>query len=181
MALSHIEFEGAEILFRNFEGREGMFNQPGNRNFCLLLDDETAEQMTKDGWNVKRLKPRDDEPVGAAYVQVAVYFRKFPPKIVLITSRGRTTLTEDEVDILDWIDIKHIDLVINPREWSTNGASGVKAYLKAMYITQDEDSFERKYASIPEIGHGPAAIESPTEADYVDGEVVDENVLEIGR
>lgn len=181
MALAHVEMEGAELIFRNFEGREGQYNQPGNRNFCVLLDDETAEAMTKDGWNVKRLKPRDDEPVGAAYIQVAVYFKKFPPKIILITSRGRTTLSEDEVDILDWIDIKHVDLVLNPRQWNMNGNSGVKAYLKSLYITQDEDSFERKYSNIPEIGQGPAEIENPSEADYVDGEVVEDELPAIGR
>ena len=152
--------ENAKILFRNFAGREGLYNAEGDRNFCVLLDDETAKQLTEDGWSVKTLKPRDEGDEPQAYVQVSVKYRGRngnavrPPTIVMITSRGRTTLAEDLVEMLDWVDIANVDLIIRPFEWAVNGKSGIKAYLKSLYITIAEDELSLKYRDVPELTDG---------------------------
>ena len=51
--------------------------------------------MLQDGWNIKRLKPRDGAEQGTAYIQVSVGFKGRPPRMVMITSRGRVELGED--------------------------------------------------------------------------------------
>lgn len=141
--------EGVRIIFRNFAGAEGMYNRAGDRNFAVLLDDDVADMMNKDGWNVKWLKPRDEGDKEQAYLTVAVNFKGRPPKIVMITSRGRTHLTEDEVELLDWVDIRNVDLIVRPYHWTVSGKSGVKAYLQSIYITIEEDYLERKYNDLP--------------------------------
>lgn len=142
--------EGVRIIFRNFAGKEGQYNREGDRNFAVLLDDKTAAVMAEDGWNVKWLKPRDDDedPTPQAYLPVSVNFRGRPPRIVQITSRNRTTIDESQVEMLDWVDILNVDLIVRPYEWTVNGKSGIKAYLQSMYITIQEDPLEAKYSAM---------------------------------
>jgi hypothetical protein len=146
-------FENARMIFRNFAGKEGMYNREGDRNFCVLLDDSVAEAMSRDGWNIKTLKPRegDEEATEQPYLQVSVGFRYLPPKIVMITSRGRTNLGEDEIEILDWADIRNVDMIVRPYEWSVRGESGIKAYVKSLFVTIEEDELELKYADLEDL------------------------------
>jgi hypothetical protein len=146
-----VMMEGARIIFRNFAGKEGQYNREGDRNFCVLLDPDVAEAMAKDGWNIKALRAREEGEEEQPYVQVAVNFKGRPPRVVMITSRGRTTLFEDEVEILDWADIQNVDLIIRPYEWVVNGKSGIKAYLQSIYVTIDEDELELKYSDVPDV------------------------------
>lgn len=150
MVENNIKIEGARIIFRNFSGEEGKFNPKGKRNFCVLLDDDLANVLKADGWNIKYLRPREEDELPQAYMQVAVSFSPYPPKIVQVTSRGMTKIDEDMVHVIDWAEISHIDLVIRPYNWTTSsGGHGVKAYLKTMYYTIVEDEFEMKYAGLP--------------------------------
>lgn len=144
-------FEGARIIFRNFAGKEGRYNREGDRNFCVLLTDDVAEAMAKDGWNIKTLKPREEGDAPQPYLQVSVNFRGRPPRIVMITSRGRTDLDEDMVELLDWADIENVDFIVNPYHWAVNDEEGVKAYLKSMFVTIREDELELKYADIEDV------------------------------
>lgn len=144
--------EGVRIIFRNFTGKEGQYNREGDRNFGVIIPDAaTAEQMLADGWNVKYLKPREDDEEGeeTPWLPVKVSFDKGrPPKIMLVTDRGRTGLDEEAVDMLDWADIKNVDMIVRPYEYNVNGRTGISAYLQSMYVTIEEDELERKYAEM---------------------------------
>lgn len=148
--LRPITFENARIAFRNFSGKEGRYNKEGERNFCLFLDPEDAEPMAEDGWNIKYLKPREEEDAPQAYVQVAVSYKHRPPRLNLISSKGRTPLGEDEAPILDYVDVKQADLIINPSFWDVNGNTGIKAYLKSIFIIMEEDELDLKYTDVPD-------------------------------
>jgi hypothetical protein len=142
--------EGVRIIFRNFAGKEGQYNREGDRNFAVLLDDKVAHEMGEDGWNVKWLQPRSTEEgdTPQAYLPVSVNFKGRPPRIVLITSRGRTNIDEHGIEMLDWVDIINVDLIVRPYEWTVNGKSGIKAYLQSIYLTIEEDPLEVKYAEL---------------------------------
>ena len=146
----NVTIEDARIIFRNFAGKEGMYNREGDRNFAVLLDDEPAKAMEEDGWNIKYLKPREDDEdqTPQAYLQVSVNFKGRPPNVTMISSRGRTTLHEDEVEMLDWVDIRQVDLIVRPYHWVVNENSGVKAYLKSIFVTIEEDELDLKYADL---------------------------------
>lgn len=170
-----VVMEGARIVFRNFAGAEGQYNREGARNFCVLLEDDLAQDMEEDGWNIKRLKPREEEESGSAYIQVAVGFGKGrPPRIVMITSQGRVELGEDECVLLDWAEIENVDLIVRPYHWNVNGNTGIKAYLKSIFVTIREDYLDLKYADVPEASsRAPKQLESGEE--FIDVEIVEED------
>lgn len=150
--------EEVRIIFRNFRGKASKFNQPGDRNFGVVIPDrETAEAMAADGWNVKWLRPRDEDAAEAdveedmetPWLAVKVAYDKGrPPHVVMITSRGKTSLDEDTISILDDVVITNVDMIINPFPWEVNGKSGIAAYLQTMYVTIEEDELQRKYADL---------------------------------
>lgn len=144
--------EGAEILFRNFSGKPGTFNAEGDRNFCVILPEHVAAKMIEAGMNVRELKPREEGDAPKPYIQVKVKYRGRkglvkPPRVVLITSSGRTNLGEDDVNVLDFADIRRVDLIINPYRGVINGREFTAAYLKTLFVTIEEDELERKYAA----------------------------------
>lgn len=157
--------EGVRLIFRNFTGKEGQYNPEGARSFGVILPEDVAEAMSNDGWNVKTLKPREEdleeleegETGETPWLPVKVgYGKGKPPMIVLITDRGRTNLNEDTVDMLDWVDIRidpatglsMVDLIVRPYHYNVRGSNGIAAYLQSLYVTIDEDPLAIKYAEM---------------------------------
>lgn len=152
--------EGVRLVFRNFSGKERKFNAEGARNFGVILPDDEAEAMKADGWHIKTLKPRADEEeeaeaegegdaLGTPWLFVRIkYGVRRPPKVVLITDRGRTALDEDTIDMLDWAEIVNVDLIVRPFPYDVGGRTGISAYVQSMYVTIEEDALERKYADL---------------------------------
>jgi len=152
MARSNITLEGdvdgIKIAFRNFEGREDVYNRKGDRNFAIIFEKpEVAQKLIDDGWNIKYLKPRDEGDEPTPYLPVAVSYRIRPPKIALVTSKGISYVPEEQVELLDWVDIETADVSLNPSEWSVNGKSGVKAYLNSLYVKIVEDYLDQKWTA----------------------------------
>jgi hypothetical protein len=145
----NITIENAEILFRNFAGKASDYNQAGNRNFCVVIPANIAPQLEQDGWNIRVLEPREEGDDPKFYMPVKVSFNNVPPKIVQVTSRGQTPLNESNISVLDWAEIKHVDIVIRPYNWEVSGKHGVKAYVRTMYVTIQEDEFYDKYNNVP--------------------------------
>lgn len=156
--LENVTMEDVRLIFRNFAGKEGQYNAEGDRNFGVVLPPDVAEAMARDGWAVKWLRAREEGEEDTPWLQVSVKYRGRagnkvrPPKVVMITSRNRTFLDEDMIEMLDYADIRTVDLIVRPYAWAVRDASGVKAYLQTMFVTIEEDALELKYA--PMMDHG---------------------------
>lgn len=144
-----VTMRGVKLIFRNFRGDPGPFNQKGTRTFGVLLDDETAEAMAADEWNVKWLEPRDEDEdeTRQPFLPVACRFDNIPPKITVINSisQKQERWGEDMVEMLDAVDILNVDLIVAANVYDVQGKKGVKAYLRTMFVTIDEDELEAEY------------------------------------
>lgn len=142
-------------FLRRFAGKADQYNREGDRNFGVFIPPEVATEMIEDGWAIKQFDAREEGDDPQDWIKVKVNFRgPRPPRVVMISSRGRTTLGEDEIAILDWANIEHADLIISPYEWEVNGKTGISAYLQTLFVTIEEDDLERKYADVPESTSG---------------------------
>lgn len=162
------QIEDTTIRWANFAGKKGKYNEEGQRNFNLFLDQDVARRLVEDGWNVKYLQPKDEGEDPQPILKVNVKYHKEVdpegktewrgPSIVLISSRGRQNLGINEINILDWMAIKTADVILNP--YQRDSDSPITAYLHKLFVVMEEDDLDRKYASVPDsaqnsIGYDP--------------------------
>lgn len=156
--------EGVRIVYRNFRGEGGPYNREGDRNFSVVLDNETAAQMAADGWKVKTKPPREPGEDEFHTIPVAVSFKGRPPTVTMISSRGRTRLDEDSIETLDYVMIDNVDVILSPYQWEVNGNTGVKAYLEKIFVTIHEDALDLKYADVDD-APTPSRVEEEPDRD----------------
>lgn len=137
-----LQIDDAHIIYRNFSGVGGKFNREGDRNFAIVIpDQEAADALIKEGWNVKIKPPREDGDSPFMYLPVKVKFNERGPACYLATGSRMNKLDEDSVSCLDDIDILSVDLDIRPYDWVVNGKEGRTAYLQSIKVTQQIDRF----------------------------------------
>lgn len=150
--LDEVTIEGASIDYRNFAGRGTDYNNEGERNFAVVLNDEQAEELRALGWNVRSKAPKDGyEELGLRHtLTVKVSYGYRPPSVFLISRKGtrKNELPERLLRMVDWQDFTHIDLTFGPYRWKKNGKTGISAYLRSFYGTIREDPLLEKYRGI---------------------------------
>ena len=141
----------ATYKFRDFEGRETEYNRKGDRNFVIFLDKNLAQQLEADGAPVSWKADRYNEGELRAQMKVHVKYRDrkgnemVPPKVVLVTRKHQTQLTEDTIGMLDSADIEKCDLILS--QYANGASMGPEnsVALKTMYVTLSEDEFADDY------------------------------------
>lgn len=149
-----VQIDGARIIYRNFSGRGTQYNREGDRNFCVVIEDqETADKLIDEGFNVKIKQPREEGENPFMYMKVNVKYHpktsdlaRLNPTAVLISGRNRNTLDEESICCLDSIDIANVDMDLSGSNWKIQDRSGRSAYLSKIYVTQEIDRFASRYA-----------------------------------
>ena len=152
----YLQIDEARIVYRNFEGRPGLYNDEGDRSFSLVIKGETnaeteemATLLMDRGWNVRikaaRPEVQDDTPF--YHLPVKVKFNSRGPACYLVNTNGnQIRLDEDSVGMLDKIDIADVSLDIRPYDWEHGRQKGRSAYLHAIKVKQAiTDRFTEEY------------------------------------
>lgn len=151
--LNDLLIENARTGFHNFSGAESQYNKSGDRNFVVFLEDEEAERLSAQGWNIKfPVQDPEKEYKRQPFLPVSLRFDKFPPSVWMKTGDKMTRLTENTIGSLDRAVIEYIDLNINPSYWEIQKKggvdSGIKAYVKKMIVVIQMDVFDQKYGHL---------------------------------
>lgn len=148
----NLTFEDAQLMFRNFAGEEKPFNPKGQRNFLLMLNPEQAEECRRLGLNVNEMRPIDEDSPPRPNIKVKVNFNSpRPPKIVLVTHKGKMDMDESTAQVLDYADIEKADITINLWEHGMEtGKSTHSAFLSTGYFFIKLDPLTEKYADLPD-------------------------------
>lgn len=143
-----LQIDDARIIYRNFRGAADKFNREGDRNFAVVIpDEEMAEALKNEGWNVKIKPPRDVDDTPFMYLPVKVKFNDRGPTAYLKTGRAMNKLDEESIGCLDDVDIISVDMDIRPYDWEVSGKTGRTAYLQSIHVTQEVDRFAARYAN----------------------------------
>ena len=147
-----LQIDDARIIYRNFAGAASKFNREGDRNFSIVIpDQEMADALVNEGWNVKIKAPREDGDVPFMTLPVKVKFNDRGPNVYLQTGNRMNRLDEDSIACLDQIDIVSVDLDVRPYDWvlyegTKDEKRGRSAYLQSIKVVQDVDRFASKFA-----------------------------------
>ena len=143
-----LQIDDARIIYRNFTGVGSKFNREGDRNFAVVIpDEETANELVANGWNVKIKPPRDEDDTPFMFLPVKIKFNDRGPNVYLLTGKILNKLDEESIACLDNVDIVSVDLDIRPYDWDVNGKTGRTAYLQSIRVTQEIDRFAEDYGS----------------------------------
>lgn len=141
--VQQLTIENVRIIFPNFEGRTTDRNKIGSREFSALLDPELGAELASQGWNVKF--PTEDKPNQNIYLPVTLSSGPMVQpwvKIVLVNNGQGTIVQPDDVEQLAMLDNisagVRANLILSPYHWTVNGDSGIKAYVKKVYIYLDD-------------------------------------------
>lgn len=147
-----LQIDDARIIYRNFRGEASKYNRAGDRNFALLIsDEELADRLADEGWNVKIKPPREEGDAPFMYLPVKVKFNDRGPQVYLRSGNVTNRLDEESVSILDDIDILGVNMDIRPYDWviqegTKDEKSGRTAYLQSIEVIQEVDRFAARYA-----------------------------------
>lgn len=148
-----IELRDVQLIWRNFagDGNKYKFAQEGRRNFCVVIDEETASKMEDEGIRVKHPKKRDEGEDDMSYITVKVSYQYRAPSVNLIVGNRVQELTEETISVLDDIDIQKCDLTVNPSYYEMpDGTTGYSLYLREIYVTQALSRLAQEYAQLKE-------------------------------
>lgn len=154
-----VMLEGVRVTFKNFAGRGARYNNEGDRNFVLIIDDSNvANRLIGMGWRAKPIFSRNDDGENAEEepvywtLHVKINFdSNWPPVVWAVKETGRLQLDANTIVYLDIQTIDYVDVVLSPYDWNHNGNQGRTAYLDQLYAVVLETPLDLKYSGLAEL------------------------------
>lgn len=149
-----VDIEDKDLRNRNFAGNERKdrntgrtLNSAGNRNFLLMLDEMSAEQLKDLGCDVKYFPARDENDIARPFIQVNISYFKKPVEVHYISGNVDTLLGEDRLYMLDSVDFKSLGLLIELGNKRHQDGSWYKAlYAQQIWAEVTPSYFAQRYS-----------------------------------
>ena len=152
--IDDLEIENAQIkwAFSHFDGRADTFNDEGDHNFTIIIDDEeTALRLRDEGWNIRTFEGKEEGDPIEYTLKVKISYRFEAPKIFLIKGERKYRADEQDLSDIKRSTCEQIDVIISPSRWVQGGRTGISAYCKEMYAKVKESRFSAAYADYEEV------------------------------
>lgn len=152
-----VTLRDCQIIFRNFTGKKGPYNEEGDRSFAVLLDEGLGSELSERGLNVKPLRRRDEDDDQMYYLPVAVSYKIRPPRVYMVTGDGervalrKQAMPEDLVHMMDLLDLGACHMVLSISNYDVRGTKGKKCYLQSFFGHVMLDELEQEYASVEDM------------------------------
>lgn len=140
-----ITIKNSSVAYKNFRGIGGDYNNEGDRNFNVVIDETTARELKNAGYNIRVQPGRKEGDDDRYLLKINVSYRFVEPNIYVIEDGTRVKITEDTVGRLDGANIDFVDLSFTPSHWKKGAREGVAAYLKTMYVYLQVDELDREW------------------------------------
>jgi hypothetical protein len=150
-----VTLENVGIIYKNFMGEKGMYNEEGERSFNIVINDPNmAEDMLNDGLNLKPFLDEDDNVTGH-HMKVKINYKGRPPRIYRVTDGGLRQVPLDvrTVGSLDSVTIEKADITLGTWVWRPSPLPNISVYCNVMYVHVIEDPLDTKYQSLLEGSH----------------------------
>lgn len=146
-----VTLENVGVVYKNFTGQKGMYNEEGERSFNIVIDDlQIAEQMLADGFNLKPFLDEDENVTGHHMNVKLNYKSRRPPRVYRVTDEGRNQLllNAQTIGMLDSVTINMADLTLGTWYWRESDLPNVTVYCNVMYAHVEEDPLDAKYSDL---------------------------------
>lgn len=132
-----VSFVNVDPVFRNFAGEERQYNRFGDRNFGIVIDEQTAKNLERNGWRIRWMKPK----VGAKipYLFIKVMPNEAIPEITLRSNGNEAILALEEWNTLDYLPIRIVKMTVHAKAWQFQGKEGITALLDTLIVTTDKE------------------------------------------
>ena len=151
--IDDIEIENAQIkwAWSHFDGRADTYNDEGDHNFTIILNEDQAKKLAADGWAVKESEGYEEGDPPEYLLKAKISYKFEAPKVYLI--KGERKFRADQRDLADIkrSTTEQIDVILTPSRWVNGPRTGVTAYVKELYAVVKESRFSARYADLEEI------------------------------
>jgi hypothetical protein len=152
-----VTIRDARIIYRNFTGKKGPYNEEGERSFSILLDAGLGGELSERGLNVKPIRQRDEDEEPMFHLPVAVSYKIRPPRVYTVTGDGvrlplrKQIMPEDVVHMMDLLDLGDCHMVLSISNYDVRGTKGKKCYLQSFFGHVLMDELEQEYSTVEDM------------------------------
>lgn len=152
--IDEVELEDVKVKWNwsHFDGRADTFNDEGDYNYTLILDEKTAADMLEAGWTgIKENPPYEEGDPPEWTLKVKISYKYEAPRIYLIKNNRKIRAEESDLRDIRRDTCLQMDVILTPSRWVNGPRTGVTAYTKELYAEIKQSRFADKYEDYEEI------------------------------